>query len=148
MNRIATTQQAYKQATGLNQNPDKRGPKIRTVDDAFVEYDNAFRRNYREATQIQETLNLYTACKNWLQRKYEKSHMKHTVIGSAYQNTNLVNRRNMIRNTPPGGEHIGCQSEIRYAQDHNFGKGPALGGARRAIGWRIRQRATELDTLK
>jgi hypothetical protein len=60
MNKITTTYQVYKSATGLDGKPDKRGPTIGLVDTAFKDYERVFQGQPTQQAQIAAILELYT----------------------------------------------------------------------------------------
>lgn len=95
MNKIATTYQFFKANTGYDGKPDKRGPRIRRIDDAFKEYERNF-ANSPQAQQIALTLALYTQCKDWMKKKQQKSDYKTRMFQPTTLNQNLITRRTSI----------------------------------------------------
>jgi hypothetical protein len=70
--RIATTFLSFKIRTGLDGQADKRGSKIRKVDQVFEAYEARFTAADVPA-RIALTSALFSACKDWLQAKEGRS---------------------------------------------------------------------------
>lgn len=85
----------FKVMTGLPKNPNKRGSKIRHIDDSFKAYEQAFDTADGDG-KIQLTLDLFTACKDWLKVKLGKSDTSKGLFGTKI-NEMLVRRRLRIR---------------------------------------------------
>jgi len=94
--RIATTFQTFKTKTGLDGNPDKRGPKLKVVDDAFKAYELNF-NGAQNAGKITLTTTLFVACKDWLKAKEGKSFVKSRFMKPDKPNLNLINRREAMK---------------------------------------------------
>lgn len=122
MNRIATTYRAYKTGTGWKGNQHRKGINsyIRRVDQAFDAYETEFQPQLpqlqsTQQAQIAVTLDLYNACKNWLQGKKGKSDIKTPFLGLPYTNMTLVNRRKLISTVAK--ECLGTLRQVLHITD-------------------------------
>jgi hypothetical protein len=86
----------FKNRTGLDGHAEKRGPKIRAVDQAFDEYETRFNVATLD-DKIALTAALFKVCKDWLKKKEGKSLFKERLLRPTVFNTNLANRKSAIQ---------------------------------------------------
>jgi hypothetical protein len=94
--KIKTTFQAFRSRTGIDGHAEKRGPKIRTVDQAFENYELRFDGASLDA-KLSLTAELFVVCKDWLKKKEGKSLYKERLLRPTVFNTNLANRKAAIQ---------------------------------------------------
>jgi len=93
MDKITITFAQFRSDTGLNGKASKRGSNIKVVDSAFEAYEGGFAGADAQG-RIDLTMNLYDACKNWLDKKRAKSSVTGVVFKTP--NKNLLKRRTKI----------------------------------------------------
>lgn len=94
--KIRTTFLAFKTLTGLDGKAEKRGSKIRSIDQVFEKYDSRF-DGALPNDKLALTAELFGVCKDWLKKKESKSEYKERLFRPTVVNTNLAKRREAIQ---------------------------------------------------